>query len=492
MNSIRIPVLSVIAVLSLLWPAILNGQYIFMADSISYVRAGASVFRGIFDVDSPWLTSAPAQTSAADAGADGPAGDDGYVIAGRSVYYGLILYISTWLSSLWGALIFQAACITIAIVLTARAICGASLQTSLLVASFVGLTTTASFFASYLMPDVFAAIAILAIANLFILYPRQNRMTLLLWFLLLAVALVSHASHVLLTVCLIALGGCFALFRRGLISLAGMAIAGAAVAVALIGELAFSMTVERMYGVPPLRPPFLMAQVLADEPGYTYLKSQCPAARLKLCDFVHVLPQPADVLLWSKDPAKGIYSTSDVATRRALSDEQLPFVIQVLEYDFLGQMKASLLRFAEQLFEINVIEFAYSPELRHLLIDRLPPGIDEPASESRLFRDTFPLAVIDIFFKAVLLIAIVIAAVYGVQAIYRARNRYLPDDVVSGEKMVAFFAAVLAGIVLNAAITGVLSGPFDRYQARVIWLLVLCAVLVYLWSRTVGSASQRR
>ena len=490
MNDIRIAVLCVIVVLSFLWPAILNGQYIFMADSISYVRAGASVFKGIFHADSPWLASVPAQTSALGTGA--AVGDDGYVIAGRSVYYGLILYIGALLSSLWGALIFQAACIAVAIVLTARAISGASLETGLLVASFVGLTTAASFFASYLMPDVFAGIAILAIANLFILYTRQNRTTLLLWFLLLAIALASHSSHVLLALSLIAIGGGFALFRRERISLRGMAVVGAAIALALAGELAFRIAVEQMYGAPPLRPPFLMAQVLADEPGYTYLKSQCPAAGLKLCDFVSILPQTADVLLWSKDPAKGIYYTSDVATRRALSNEQITFVIQVLQYDFFGQMKASLLRFVEQLFQFNVMEFAYSPDLRDLLINRLPISIAETTSESRLFHDTFPLTVIDIFFKAVLLIAIVIAVVCGIQARHRLKDRFLPDDVVSGQTMVAFLAVVLTGIIVNAAITGILSGPYDRYQARVIWLLVLCAILVYLWSRTVGSASQRR
>jgi hypothetical protein len=490
MNNIRVAVLCVIVVLSLLWPAILNGQYIFMADSVSYVRAGASVFKGIFHVDSPWLASNAAQASGTGAGA--AVGDDGYVIAGRSVYYGLILNVSALLSGLWVALIFQAACITIAIVLTARALCGTSLETALLVASFVGLTSAASFFASYLMPDVFTGIAILAIANLFILYTRQNRTSLLLWFLLLTMALVSHLSHVLLASCLVAIGGCFALFRREQISLRGMTVVGAAVALALFGELAFSITVERMYGAPPLRPPFVMAQVLADEPGYTYLKSQCPAARLKLCDFVSILPQSADTLLWSQDPAKGIYYASDVATRRVLSNEQFQFAMQVLQYDFLGQMRASLLRFVQQLLQFNIMEFAYSPDLRNLLMERLPPSIAETTSESRFFRDTFPLTVISIFFNAVLLMAIVIAVACGIQAVYRVKNRYFPDGVVSGQKLVAFLAVVLTGMVLNAAITGIFSGPYNRYQARVIWLLVLCAMLVCVWSRIVGSASQRR
>jgi hypothetical protein len=36
---------------------------------------------------------------------------------------------------------------------------------------------------------------------------------------------------------------------------------------------------------------------------------------------------------------------------------------------------------------------------------------------------------------------------------------------------------IFIGVVLNAAICGVLSGPYDRYQARVIWLVPFAAAL---------------
>jgi hypothetical protein len=35
----------------------------------------------------------------------------------------------------------------------------------------------------------------------------------------------------------------------------------------------------------------------------------------------------------------------------------------------------------------------------------------------------------------------------------------------------------MAGIAANAAVTGALSGPHDRYQARIAWLLPLAAIL---------------
>ncbi len=38
---------------------------------------------------------------------------------------------------------------------------------------------------------------------------------------------------------------------------------------------------------------------------------------------------------------------------------------------------------------------------------------------------------------------------------------------------------VLVGVTANAAATGALSGPHDRYQARIAWLLPLAALLAW-------------
>ena len=48
---------------------------------------------------------------------------------------------------------------------------------------------------------------------------------------------------------------------------------------------------------------------------------------------------------------------------------------------------------------------------------------------------------------------------------------------------------VLAALLLNAAICGVLSGPNDRYQARVAWLLPLMAAGLMARSRQPRAAA---
>jgi hypothetical protein len=46
-------------------------------------------------------------------------------------------------------------------------------------------------------------------------------------------------------------------------------------------------------------------------------------------------------------------------------------------------------------------------------------------------------------------------------------------------RFVALHAFVLSGIVWNAIVTGALSGPYDRYLARVIWLVCFVALVAF-------------
>ena len=60
---------------------------------------------------------------------------------------------------------------------------------------------------------------------------------------------------------------------------------------------------------------------------------------------------------------------------------------------------------------------------------------------------------------------------------YRRRDRMLS----------AFAGVVLAGLAANALATGALSGPHDRYQARIAWLVVLPPAFAAMRSRYAAS-----
>jgi uncharacterized membrane protein YeaQ/YmgE (transglycosylase-associated protein family) len=77
-----------------------------------------------------------------------------------------------------------------------------------------------------------------------------------------------------------------------------------------------------------------------------------------------------------------------------------------------------------------------------------------------LFAPLYPL---------VLLLSLPLLALAGWRAL-RARD---------GARL-GLLAAILLGVVGNAAATGGLSGVFPRYQARIAWLLPMAALLLLL------------
>ena len=145
--------------------------------------------------------SPPSQAAPA---SPGPRQADNDVSAGRSIYYGAVLYAGSLVGGLWVPVLFQLVCAATAVWLTLDAVFGPGERRSFpVVLGLLGLMTPLSFYIAYLMPDVFAGIAILAVANL-IAFDREMRPGIrLVWFLLLAAAIVFHTSHLAIALVLL-------------------------------------------------------------------------------------------------------------------------------------------------------------------------------------------------------------------------------------------------------------------------------------------------
>jgi hypothetical protein len=66
-------------------------------------------------------------------------------------------------------------------------------------------------------------------------------------------------------------------------------------------------------------------------------------------------------------------------------------------------------------------------------------------------------------------------------------NRRDFDDPVFRASIAAVL--LLTAVILNAAVCGALSGPFPRYQARIVWLFTAAA---FLFEIAVRSAAPRK
>ena len=414
-------------------------------------------------------------------------------MASRSAVYGILLFALESVGTMW--LVTAAQALAVAwvvatmwrVALPERARAGALVAIAVLV-----LVSPLPFFTGFAMPDILAGVAPIAAAILLIYPDRVGALE--RWGLatLLAVALATHTSHILMMVVMIAVAGVVLLRlpvdRRRVLGRIGVIVA--TVVVAIAANSVYGIGIRRTTGEPLRNQPFLTARILADGPGRDYLRHACATGtRFTLCRFAHKPLADSEDILWSDLPGTGVFMLSDYATRVRLEDEEGRFVLGTLAYAPGAQLVASLKNWGRQLAMVFVDDPVRDPVF--YLTDpywrqtNLPPMIARvavcgPRHDQCRSRLTVPVS------KAWHGTAAAIATVVALAALWHFRpagSRRPP------RRLVATAAFLLAAVLVNAAVCGVLSGPFARYQARIVWLIPLTAVLLLAGRREEAAKS---
>jgi hypothetical protein len=463
--------------LAMMWPALYNGQPIMFPDTQAYIRVADSCVAKITGHKSQWsksATGAKQVCSAAAAAKPQNAAPSKVVFLGRSVYYGAILYLGSAMMRLWPSAIFHAFAAMLAICLTLYEFYGFRWKFFLLVCAGLAAVTPLAFFTSFLMPDIFAGITILAMANLFVFADTMPRWRIVTWTALLGLSVLVHSSHLMLAFGFLMVVLMYCLVRRALLWRKAIVAAVVGIAVGIVGEAVFDFSIQHVLGVDAIRPPHIMARVLADGPGAAFLKEKCPGAGFAACAFVKLMPvRDPDDFLWSLDPHLGGFALADTATKHALGKEQFRFLFAVFRYDPIGQIYASLRDAASQFAMIGLGEFNLARgDTFHAETYRckLPPAVFANLSESSFWRNAMPT----VFFTALTRFSALAALGYVLWYF----NRYWNNGVFVKSNLGIFVILVLGGLLANAAICGALSTPHDRYQTRIIWLLPFAAILL--------------
>lgn len=433
------------------WPALLNGGAIWFHDSFAYFLLPEELVRSVTGWDlrpfgeAHYLEGAP--------------------MAGRSPWYGAsILLLQSWFGDLAIA-ILQSAILSGAVLLATRAWIGPDMKWLLTTGFVVALLTPAPFFTSYVMPDYLAGLGALAVLRILLQPAPMSRCEGVFWWGLLLFAMLSHSSHVLLVAGLLLAAPLCQLLLRQSVSRNGILGVGAAlVAVICAGQLQSAAIAER-YGEAELQPPFLSARLVEDGPGYRYLSEHCPQAGFELCNHLERLPLDSDLFLWEKSAETGVYQLAAPEARRRMGEEQFRFAqAVVLAYPF-SQARASFGNLGEQLTRYSLREFTYNEEMRDRIARMFAGERLSSQQASRIYREQLPLVVYSDIQNAAFLLALLVA---GVCLCLRFSMRFAVLGLAIG--------LVLLG---NAAITGMLSTPHERYQARVLWLAVFFAALAW-------------
>jgi len=242
-------------------------------------------------------------------------------------------------------------------------------------------------------------------------------------------------------------------------------------AIVLVASLAQLALNGFLYGKPSLngeRPAYLTARIIADGPGRRYLQANCNHLHWVVCGHLDRLPDDPDDFLWAPD---GIWQTDTDAENQQLVREEMPFVLATVRAYPRQQLARSSRNFWQQLnqfglYDLNPIGWV-ADEFGSVM-----PAAQSGYIRGRQAHEAVPLELFsDIQYWVVLLCLATVSLGMIAGFIPRVFGR-------RPARLLELGAMVLVMLVANALLTGVLSMPDDRYEARVIWLLPMVAGLM--------------
>ena len=410
----------------LVWPALLNGYPLVFSDTGGLVEMGAEPYIGW---DKPWV-------------------------------YAPFLTLFHWYTTLWLPLGAQGLLVSWILWMTQTVVGVPRPVLHLVVCAFLAAGTAAPWFTALLMPDLFTSVTVLC---LYVLAFGRERLSVLQQVLVMAlgtVAIAAHLSHLILA------AGCIAAIvavrwptDRWRVAWRAIVPLGAALAMLL----AINAVGHGKLAISPYGSVFALARLVGDGPGRAYLDRVCPDASLRLCAWQGRLSADSDDFLWL--PNGPMWADDFSPVRFAPEAARLvPAIVAAYPLQTLQAAAANTLR---QLQMVRVGDALVADHLDIAVLPRLQPYFP-PAEIARyqaalqprgLLRDTAePFR----WLHAVLLVAGAFGSAWIMVPCWRI------DRALAG-----LAAITLAALIANAFATGALSGPHDRYQARIAWLVLL-------------------
>lgn len=418
------------------WVAIANGFPLVFADSGTYVRIPLELY---YPTDRPPI-------------------------------YGLAIGLPLRLAGLWGIVAVQAigSAMMIAMTLSIGRERPRPVEV-IATCSFLASASSLPWFVGQIMPDLatgFIPLVLFALLTRPADAPLWQRAGLgALLTLLIAV----HLSHVLLTAGLLGLAAVVML-------LAGMGWretflrslpAALAILLALLGLSSLNRVAGYEFRPALSSDTFLLARLFDGHVAQPTLARLCREEALAHCAVQPLVDDPAiakpgQAYLWDKRSPIGAMLTRD---RAGVIAEQRRIIRTVLHDDPGGVARLAWRGFAEQLITVRkgvLPPYSAAMQISRILQARLP-GDFQAFSHSRQQRGALdPLK-----FAPDVAVAVAIVLLLPLMLLWAMRRRQW--------SLIGLTGLVVATLLLNAAITGDLSGPDDRYQSRVLWLLPLLA-----------------
>lgn len=473
-------------------PSILNGKPFLFYDSTHYYDVGKLISSKVLPAPLPGTEAGGGAADPAPGAAATPADATGglsSIAGGRSPIYSVLVYVLSSLFTAYGVVAFQ--CVLVAWVLQRffrlLAPAASTLSQTIAVAALAFLTPL-GFHTAFLMPDIFAGIFVVA-ALILILDRDLGWKDMLLLTALLAFSATMHATILALGLVLavLALACRFVpAFRSGVNPKAAGAIAAALLVCAAFGAI-YKKGAELVTGHTLHNAPYLAGRVIADGPGARYLETHCDEDRFAICQFQGTRFQDHNDFLWGSYGAAENWVEADPEVKLAVQEEEKAFVIAVVSAYPWQQLQAAFRHTVTQLSFFGIREtingaedmmalpaFSGNELMTHV------PNLEGCATGTRCQAQNPLRQAWGSLVYACLLATLAAITVLVAIRLPRIFAQAAPVELGS-QKILIAGVIVLAVLLANAAVCGSLSGPHDRYQARVAWIafLVLSTGILY-------------
>jgi hypothetical protein len=400
----------------LIWPAFANGYPLVFSDTGAFMQ---QLLRPYMIWDKPWI-------------------------------YGPVLVVASLKLTLWLPVLAQGVLLSWVVWRVQRMFRTPSAGWHLGVCLLLAAGSAAPWFASLLMPDILAPLTVLL---LFLLAFDANER----WIetVLATFAVAAHLTHLIIAASCLAL---VLVLRPRAFRRAAVPLVAAVVLLMATNLIGFGRA-----GVSPYGAVFGLARLVADGPAKTWLEGNCPDSSYRMCDWTERLPTDAEVFLW--DPAGPVWTYPGGPI--ALAPEASRIVAATIWAHPWAVARSAARNWFAQLVTLrlenvigdNVLDETVGAQLRNYY-----PAAEEDRFEASAQRRD-DLRAIAAPWQSAYIVLVGLGAIGSLVVLIRSRRR--------DPGLFALTAMIATGVVSNAFATGVFSGPHDRYQARIAWLVLL-------------------
>ena len=430
-----------------LWPAILNGYPLLFSDTGGLLATALEPSMGW---DKPWV-------------------------------YGPFLFLLHGRTTLWLAAVGQALLLSHMLWLAAKSARSPSSPASPLrhvaLCAALALLTAAPWFASLLMPDVFAPMVVLCVFAL--AWPERLSRPERDWVAAVGtLAVAVHLAHLILAAICIALA--IVVRRRGLPWRATLTLASP-LWVAL-GLLVLTNAVGNgVAGVSPYGSVFMLARLAADGPAREVVDARCPASGWHLCAWKGRLSGDSDAFLWA--PEGPVWDHDRYGP--ILFAPEAGRIVRETVLAHPAEVAAAMARNTLRQLPLVDVGDTLGPDYLDLtVLPRLQTYFS--AAEAARYRASLQA---EGRLRAVA--APLLWPQRGALALGLIGTLWTLAQWRREPRRAGFALLVLAGLIANAFSTGALSGPHNRYQARIAWLLLVPPLLTPLAARPSRAVGER-